>query len=202
MRRSASLFHFICFRYDVRMNATVTFITGNPAKAQYLSEYFHQPIAHRKLDIPEIQSLDLREVVEAKARSAYQLLGTPVLVEDVSVVFTALKRLPGPLIKWFLETLGNEGLCRLLDGYDDRGAVAEVMYGYCEGEEVHVFHGRVEGHITTDPRGETKFGWDPVFIPNGETKETWAQMSGDEKHATSMRKPALALLEEFFKSRT
>jgi len=183
------------------MKQEVTFITGNPAKAKYLSEYFHMPIAHKKLDIPEIQSLDLREVVEAKAKSAYAMLGTPVLVEDVSVTFLALKKLPGPLIKWFLETLGNEGLCRLLDGYEDRSATTEVMYGFCEGEEVHVFHGIVEGHISTNPRGETKFGWDPVFIPNGYTEKTWAEMSGDEKHASSMRKPALTSLEQFLVTR-
>ncbi len=179
------------------MKQELTFITGNSAKAKYLSEYFHLAVVHKKLDIPEIQSLDLREVVEAKAKSAYVMLGTPVLVEDVSVTFIALKRLPGPLIKWFLETLGNEGLCKLLDGYPDRDAVAEVMYGYCDGGEVQFFHGRVEGHISTNPRGETKFGWDPVFIPNGHTEQTWAEMSGDEKHATSMRKPALKLLSDF-----
>jgi non-canonical purine NTP pyrophosphatase (RdgB/HAM1 family) len=183
------------------MKGELTFITGNPAKAKYLAEYFRLPIAHQKLDVPEIQSLDLREVVEAKAKSAYAILGTPVLVEDVSVTFMALKRLPGPLIKWFLETLGNDGLCKLLDGYDDRSAVAEVMYGYCDGGDVHIFHGRVDGHISTNPRGETKFGWDPVFIPNGHTETTWAEMSGDEKHATSMRKPALAQLAHFLNSR-
>jgi non-canonical purine NTP pyrophosphatase (RdgB/HAM1 family) len=186
------------------MKQELTFITGNSAKAKYLAEYFHLPIAHKKLDVPEIQSLDLREVVEAKAKSAYAILGSPVLVEDVSVTFTALKRLPGPLIKWFLETLGNDGLCKLLDGYDDRSAVAEVMFGFCDGEdsgEVHIFHGRVEGHISANPRGETKFGWDPVFIPSGQSEETWAEMSGDEKHATSMRKPALEQLAIFLNSR-
>lgn len=186
--------------HDVCMKQELTFITGNPAKAKYLSEYFHLPIAHKKLDVPEIQSLDIREIVEAKAKSAYAMLGTPVIVEDVSVTFVALKRLPGPLIKWFLETLGNEGLCKLLDGYDDRAAVAEVMYAYCDGGEPHVFHGRVEGRIGKHPKGETNFGWDPVFIPNG-YQETWAEMSGDEKHATSMRKPALAQLAQFLNSR-
>lgn len=175
----------------------LTFITGNQAKAKYLSDYFHTPVEHKKLDLPEIQSLDLREVVEDKAKRAYEILGAPVLVEDVSVTFHALKRLPGPLIKWFLETLGNEGLCRLLDGYPDRSARAEVMYGYCDEAGIRTFHGVVEGHIAKEPRGETNFGWDPVFIPNGETEHTWAEMTGDEKHATSMRKIALEKLAAY-----
>lgn len=181
---------------------TLTFITGNAAKAKYLSDYSHLPVEYQKLDLPEIQSLDLKEVVLDKARRAYEAVGSPVLVEDVSVTFHALKRLPGPLIKWFLETLGNTGLCKLLDGYDDRSARAEVMYGYCDGGEVQVFHGSVEGHIALHPRGETNFGWDPVFIPNGHTETTWAEMTGDEKHATSMRRIALEALGEYLSRHT
>ncbi len=180
----------------------LTFITSNPAKAKYLEEYFHMPIMHKKLELPEIQSLDLREVVEDKVRRAFSIVQTPVLVEDVSVTFSALKKLPGPLIKWFLETLGNEGLCKMLDGYPDRSALAEVMYAYYDGTELRVFHGSVEGIISKSPRGETKFGWDPVFIPKGHTDETWAEMSGDAKHATSMRKIALGSLAEFLLSQS
>ena len=44
----------------------LTFITGNAAKAQYLSNYFHLPIEHMKLDLPEIQSLDTAEVAKIK----------------------------------------------------------------------------------------------------------------------------------------
>ncbi len=177
-------------------NRKITFITGNPGKAKYLSDYFHLPVEHKKLDLPEIQSLSLREVVEDKARRAYAEMGTPVLVEDVSLVFTALGKLPGPLIKWFLESLGNGGLCRLLDGFDDRSAVAEVEFGFCDGEEVRVFRGQMKGIVAEAPRGEVGFGWDPIFIPDGHSK-TWAEMSGDEKHATSMRKIALEELGKF-----
>lgn len=198
MPRLVRGFFFSGFVAMIRaMSPKLTFITGNEAKAKYLADYFHIPLPHKKLDLPEIQSLDLREVVEDKARRAYAILGTPVLVEDVSVTFHALKKLPGPLIKWFLETLGNEGLCKLLDGYDDRSARAEVMFAYCDGEDVEVFHGSVEGTVAQNPRGDTKFGWDPVFIPAGHTETTWAEMTGDEKHATSMRKPALEQLAAY-----
>lgn len=174
----------------------LTFITGNAAKAKYLSDYFHMPVAHRKLDLPEIQSLDLLTIVEDKARRAYAEVSSPVLVEDVSLTFHALKKLPGPLIKWFLETLGNDGLCKLLANTDDRSAHAEVMYGYSDADGVHMFHGERMGSIALTPRGETNFGWDPIFIPDG-YDHTWAEMTGDEKHETSMRKPALEELARF-----
>lgn len=177
-------------------NRTITFITGNAGKAKYLSDYFHLPVEHKKLDLPEIQSLSLREVVEDKARRAYAEIGAPVLVEDVSLVFPALGKLPGPLIKWFFESLGNEGLCRLLDGFSDRSAFAEVEFGFFDGKEVHIFRGEARGSVAETPKGDIGFGWDPIFIPAGYDK-TWAEMSDDKKHATSMRKIALEKLGKF-----
>ena len=89
----------------------LTFITGNAGKAQYLQNYFHLPVEHIKLDLKEIQSLNTAEVAADKAARAYEILKEPVLVEDGALVFSGMKPLPGPLIKWFFETLGNDGLC-------------------------------------------------------------------------------------------
>ncbi|MCR4263749.1 MAG: non-canonical purine NTP pyrophosphatase [Candidatus Roizmanbacteria bacterium] len=178
----------------------LTFITGNAGKAKYLSDYFHLPVDHVKLDLHEIQSLDLKDVVEDKAKRAFDIVNSPVLVEDVSLTFTALKALPGPLIKWFLETLKNDGLCRLLDRFEDRSALAEVEFAICDDTGVHTFRGSMEGTIADSPRGEMGFGWDPVFIPKGYNK-TWAEMTDDEKHATSMRKIALEKMAAFLHQR-
>jgi non-canonical purine NTP pyrophosphatase (RdgB/HAM1 family) len=176
----------------------LTFITGNAGKAKYLADYFHLPVEHIKLDLHEIQSLDLKEVVEDKAQRAFAIVKSPVLVEDVSLIFNGMKKLPGPLIKWFLETLGNDGLCKLLDKYDDRSAFAEVQFAICDENGIHTFTGSMEGIIAENPRGEMGFGWDPIFIPKGYDK-TWAEMSDDDKHATSMRKIALEKMTEFLK---
>lgn len=174
----------------------LTFITGNPGKAKYLGDYFHLPVNHQKLDLPEIQSLDLREVVEDKAQRAFAMTKTPILVEDVSLIFKGMKRLPGPLIKWFLESLGNDGLCILVDGLQSRDALAEVLFAYCDNDGVKIFGGERRGSIAKKPKGNAGFGWDPIFIPQGHTK-TWAEMNNDEKHETSMRKIALEKLKEF-----
>lgn len=174
----------------------LTFITGNSAKAKYLEDYFHMPVEHMKLDLPEIQSTDLETIVIDKAKRAFEIVKTPVIVEDISLVFHQLKALPGPLIKWFLETLGNEGLCDLASSFLNRKTTAEVMFAFCDEAEVHTFSGSIDGTIATTPRGEMGFGWDPIFIPDGYEK-TWAEMTPDEKHLTSMRKIALDKLAKF-----
>lgn len=74
----------------------ITFITGNQYKADYLAKYLGLPVKHVKLDLDEIQSLDLKEIVEHKVRQAFDKLNMPVIVEDVSLEFEALGSLPGP----------------------------------------------------------------------------------------------------------
>lgn len=173
----------------------LTFITGNQAKAKYLSDYFDWPIKHRSLDLPEIQSMDLEQIVADKAIQAFKIIKSPVLVEDVSLVFNALNGLPGPLIRWFLKALGNEGLCKLLDG-KERSALARVAFCYFDGQKPIIFDGKRKGKISDKPRGNMNFGWDPIFIPEGFDR-TWAEMTQDEKHKTSMRKIALEKLKGY-----
>ncbi|MFA5132432.1 MAG: non-canonical purine NTP pyrophosphatase [Candidatus Paceibacterota bacterium] len=174
----------------------LTFITGNEMKAKQLSDHFHFPVDHMKLDLPEIQSLDVEEVVIDKARRAYAIVKSPVLVEDVSFTLNALGSLPGPLIKWFLQSMGNSELCKLLDGHEDRSATAEVCFGFCDGDKVHVFKGTRKGVVTKSPRGVAGFGFDPIFIPEGFTK-TWGEMNEEEGRESSMRRLALEKLSVF-----
>lgn len=174
----------------------LTFVTSNAGKAKYFSDYFHLPVEHLNLDLPEIQSLDLKEIIEDKAKRAYFIIKKPVIVEDVSLSFDALGGLPGPLIKWFFKTMGNEGLCRLVDNYKSRGAIAEVEFALCDRNGVKVFSGRRKGSIARHPRGEAGFGWDPIFIPQGYS-ETWGEMTSDEKHKTSVRRLALEKLKRY-----
>jgi len=173
----------------------LTFITGNEGKVRELGLHFDHPVSHQKLDIEEIQSLDLRTVATEKARAAYAQLGSPVLVEDVGLTFHALGALPGPLIKWFLEELGNDGLVKLLDQQTDRSCTAAVCYALCDETGVQVFEGQVPGTVADTPRG-TGFGWGPIFIPDGYT-ETWGEMNQADRMKTSMRRIALTQLKEF-----
>lgn len=174
----------------------LTFITGNPGKAAQLSRHLAYEVDHKKLDVHEIQSLNLEEVAIHKSKEAYKLMGTPVLVEDTALTFKALGSLPGPFIKWFLESLGNDGMAKLLDGYSDRSALAEVCFALCDEHGVQTFTGTTEGTVAPESRGEKGFGWDPIFIPKGHT-ETWGEMDIDQQRDTSMRRIALKKLQAY-----
>ncbi|MDO4773539.1 MAG: non-canonical purine NTP pyrophosphatase [Candidatus Saccharibacteria bacterium] len=164
------------------------FITGNQHKADYLAQLLAMPIEHRKLELEELQSTSLEEVVEHKTRQAYELVGKPVLVEDVALGFAALGGLPGPFIKFFTELDGGlEKLCRMLDEFDDRRAVAACVYGYYDGQEMRLFRGELTGAVAQSPRGDGGFGWDKIFCPDGYSGRTRAELSPEENTATYLR---------------
>lgn len=174
----------------------LTFITGNPHKAAYTSQALGLAIDHIKIDLDEIQALDLQIIVEHKVKQAYQLLKKPVLVEDVALEFYALGRLPGPLIKWFVDEIGNERICQMLGDKHDRAATARICYGLYDGHNLHFFHGSMQGHIAKTPMGDNGFGWDQIFIKEG-MDQTRAQLAPADERATSMRRKPLEQLKKF-----
>ncbi len=175
------------------------FISGNQNKADYLAKWLERPVDHCKLDLDEIQSLNLRDVVEAKARQAYSQVGRPVLVEDVALTFTAMGRLPGTFIKWFLQELGNQGLCKLADSLENRAAVAEIMYGLYDGSNIHFFHSQNLGSIARAPRGTHGFGWNSIFVPEGQER-TFAEMTDSELYKIGFRAGAIGRLHSYLES--
>jgi len=181
------------------MQKDLTFITGSTDKAEQLSGYLGFPVKHKKIDLVEIQSLDLEKVIEYKLKEAYALVKSPVIVDDVSLVINGMGRLPGPLIKFFLKEVKNEGLCKINSLYADKAAKGEVGIGYYDGREVKFFMGEIEGRIADEPKGEYGFGWDAIFIPNG-YEITRGEMDKDDYDATSPRKFALEKLEEYFRA--
>lgn len=176
----------------------LTFITGNQSKADYLANFLELDIKHHKLDLDEIQSLDSHEIVEHKVRQAYDILKSPVIVEDVSLEFTALGRLPGTFIKFFVEELSEETICKLLDGMD-RSAVARCTVGYFDGNTLKLFDGSLAGTVPEEPSGDNGFGWDRIFIPEGYSVTRASLNSEDDKKTYLQIKP-LDQLKEFIES--
>ena len=176
----------------------VTFITGNQHKADYLSRMLGVPLKHRAVDLTEIQSTSLEEIVEHKVCQAYMVTKCPVLVEDVALGFTALGGLPGPFIKFFVEAPnGLEKLCRMLDGFDDQSAVAACVFGYYDGEQTKLFRAELGGVIAKHPKGDGGFGWDKIFCPDGYVGRTRAELYTDEYVATYPTIKPIVPLREF-----
>lgn len=163
----------------------IVFITGNQKKADYLSRYLDHSVDHIKVDLDEIQSLDLKEVVHHKMLQAFEKVKRPVLVEDVALEFKALGRLPGTFIRWFLKELSFGQICALLDS-KDRRATARCIFGYFDGKEEHYFESSLQESIPEKPAGNGGYGWDSIFIPEGYAV-TRAELSEENDKLTYLK---------------
>jgi inosine/xanthosine triphosphate pyrophosphatase family protein len=146
---------------DLRLN------TSNLGKLAEFQRLFGSSFTleiHRQ-DLKEIDSTPM-DVVVHKATSC----GMNVLIEDTSLDVEGAE--VGVNVRWLLENLAS------LAG---RGATWRVMLGVLREDGVHVFMGEIKGTITL-PRGEGGFGFDPIFLPEGE-EFTLAQVKPDRVSA-------------------
>ncbi|XP_073826866.1 inosine triphosphate pyrophosphatase [Musca autumnalis] len=179
----------------------ITFVTGNAKKLEelvaILGPSFPRQVISKKIDLPELQG-EIDEIAIKKCKEAARQVDGPVLVEDTCLCFNALKNLPGPYIKWFLEKLQPEGLHKLLTGWEDKSAKAVCTLAFSEGQDSEpiLFQGITEGTIV-EPRGPRDFGWDPIFQPTGYNL-TYAEMPKEEKNKISHRFRALDALQRHF----
>ncbi|MDD3607944.1 MAG: non-canonical purine NTP pyrophosphatase [Candidatus Moranbacteria bacterium] len=166
----------------------ITFITGNQGKADYLAKYLGHPVAHKKIDLDEIQSMNLKEIVEHKVRQAFDIIKCPVIVEDVSLEFEALNGLPGPFIRFFVDNVPFETICSMIDD-KSRKALAKCVFGYYDGETLKLFEGKLGGKIAKTPSGENGYGWDKIFIPEGYEITRASLNEEDDRKTYLMIKP-------------
>lgn len=179
------------------------FVTSNENKRREAAEILGIELEGAAPNISEIQAISVTEVAKAKVWAAYEALGypdQPVLVEDSGLIVEAWNGLPGAFTKWFMQSVGNEGLLRMLSSDVARAARAVCAVAVAPGptpEGVRVFLGEAPGVIAPEPRGVSGFVWDPIFVPRGSSL-TYAQM-GSEKNRDSHRARAFKEVRAWLK---
>ena len=136
---------------------------------------------------------------QKKAREIAEISGCAALADDSGICVDALDGAPGVYSARFSGGHGNDEdnnrlLLLRLEGKEDRSAhyTAAIALVYPDGSEV-LAEGYMYGKIIHAPRGNGGFGYDPLFVPDGETR-TVAEMTSEEKNAISHRANALKLL--------
>jgi inosine triphosphate pyrophosphatase len=184
-------------------NKVIYFCSGNAKKFEEVCDILQKElpdveVRQLKADLPELQG-EPESIVLDKLKNAIDKYDGPLMVEDTSLCYNAFKGLPGPYIKDFLSKLGNDGLYKLLDGFEDKTAYAQCIFGMKrdKNDDAKVFVGRTHGSIVK-PRGPNNFGWDTNFQPDG-FDQTYAEMDKDVKNKISHRYKALKQLIEYLK---
>jgi XTP/dITP diphosphohydrolase len=154
-------------------------------------------------DVPDVAETGATFADNAllKAQAVAEATGLTALADDSGLAVAALNGMPGVLSARWSGRHGDDvtNLRLVLDQLADvpdarRGAafVCAAAAATPAGEEL-VVEGRVEGVLLREPRGSNGFGYDPIFVPVGETRTT-AEMSPEEKDAISHRGKAFRLL--------
>ena len=152
------------------------------------------------LELPEIQELDSEKIIREKLVEGMKRRKGDIAVEDTSFHLRCMNGMPGPLVKWFLKSIGPKGIYKIADSFGDYSAEARCTIGYTSPKDnMHFFEGRVFGKVVP-PRGTNGFGWDVIFVPKGYSK-TFAEMHSDEKNLISHRSLAVNKLLTFLRSR-
>ncbi len=178
------------------------FVTSNRWKfseAEKILNKYGINIVHANIPLEEKRGESVEEIAEDCAIRAFSLLGKPLFVEDSGLFVPSLNGFPGAYSAWALSKIGNEGMMRLLEG-KPRDAEFRCCAAYTEdGIHARAFTGSVRGTISGEPRGSGGFGYDPIFVPEGEEK-TFAE-NPSLKGRLSHRAAALQKLGEFLSGR-
>lgn len=185
-----------------RFGGRVVVATGNAGKVQEMAGALAglgwQLEALGGLPMPEETGTTYEENAALKACTVASMKGLPALADDSGLEVEALHGEPGVYSARFgnrpndLER--NLYLLEKLRNQSNRRAkfVSVVVLAYPDGV-VEEYRGEIPGTLLEGPRGEGGFGYDPLFVPDGETR-TFAEMSLAEKQAISHRGRALAAL--------
>jgi XTP/dITP diphosphohydrolase len=153
-------------------------------------------VEHIRTRYPEIQAETLEETIVPGLRWLMERYDRPMFIDDSGLFVEALKGFPGVYSSYVFKTLGCEGVLRLMEGVGDRRARFECCIGYMEpGGEPFIARGVAQGSISRRMAGTGGFGYDPIFIPDGDSR-TYAQMDVAEKNTMSHRGRAVAKFME------
>ncbi len=172
----------------------ISFVTTNKGKfveAKKIAEKFSIEIRWVNLEYPEIQGESLEEVAYFSIKFLSKEIDDMFFIEDSGLFINSLKGFPGIYSSYVFKTIGNEGILKLMEGVKDRSAYFKAVVAFYDRSEIHTFIGITEGRIANEIRGDSGFGFDPIFEYNG---RTFAEM-GEGKNEVSHRRKAL---EKFF----
>ena len=188
---------------------TLIFATNNKHKLEEVRNVLDGLVEVQSLkeinhagDIPETADT-LEGNAAQKAEWIFERTGKDCFADDTGLEVEALNGAPGVYSARYAgdghdsEANMNKLLQNLTGENNRRAQFRTVIALIIKGEE-NTFDGIVKGEITEEKRGDSGFGYDPIFIPEGFSK-SFAQMTNDEKNCISHRFRATEKLNDYLK---
>ena len=183
---------------------SLLFVTGNKHKfeeMQHALSEFDIVLRHEEMEFVEFSNQNLEQIALSKAKQAFQRFRQPLIVEDTGLYFEAYSNFPGTEPKRAFESLGFEGLLKLLCG-KSRKAYFKTVICFIEPSFNKFFEAEWHGKMASKVVKPNAKGmpYNKIFIPEG-MKKTTIELSMDEKNAVCQRAVAARKLGKWIKEK-
>lgn len=185
----------------------IFFVSNNIHKYSEIKSILHDrttdlDLNFYKQNIIEIQDDQIEKIAIEKAKSAYNTVKRPIIIEDDGLFINSLNGFPGQYSSYVFKSIGNRGILRLLEGSRDRSAFFKSIFVYRNGIIAKVFSGQINGKISLTIT-DVGWGYDPIFIPfnnhNKHDNKTFAELNKtNKKNELSHRRIALDKFVNWF----
>ena len=185
----------------------IVFATNNKHKLEEISNILDNTLNILSLDdinchedIPETGST-IEENALIKARYIKEKYGYDCFADDTGLEIKSLNNEPGVYSARYAGNDHNseknmQKVLENLKGKNDRSACFRTCIALITSNNEYLFEGKIEGEIITEKKGESGFGYDPIFVPDGYT-QTFAELGNDIKNKISHRALAVKKLINF-----
>ena len=190
------------------MKKRLVFATNNAHKLKEIRAILGNSIEilsladiHCHADIPETADT-LEGNARQKSRYVYEHYGLDCFADDTGLEVESLGGAPGVYSARYADGQGHDSqanmnkLLKEMEEKNDRKAQFRTIISLIEKGEERQFEGIVKGQITREKRGESGFGYDPIFQPDG-YETTFAELGSDIKNRISHRARAVAALCDY-----
>ena len=180
-------------------SSDVLFASSNTHKyeeAEKILAEFDIELGFFQTELVEIQDDSLSKIASQKALNAYEKCKKPVIIEDDGLFINSLSGFPGPYSSYIFDTIGNNGILKLLG--DNRDAQFVAIIAFCDSSnEPILFESSVTGTISKNIQ-DGGWGYDPIFIP-GKQDKTYGEL--DNKNNLSHRYESLKKFAIWFNNK-
>jgi len=181
----------------------IVFVTHNKGKAKSAEKYFKDlKITTYEYELSEPRSDDIKLIATAKVKEAYEVVKKPCMAMDADFYIDALNGFPKAFVNFALDTIGVDGILKLMEDKDNRKCCFRQCLAYYDGKDILYFYGENKGTLSLEKRGcDNEEKWSDlwyVFIPKNCSK-TLAEMSKKELEERRKVDESVNALEEFAK---
>ena len=179
----------------------IIFVTHNKGKVKSAEKYFKNiKLSTIDFELDEPRSDDIQEIAKSKVSQAYEMVKKPCIALDTDFRIDELNGFPRAFVNFSLETIGIDGILKLMENKNNRTCAFNECLAYHDGKEIYYFYGKHPGNLSKKIQGiDRKEKWSDlwyIFKPKGFNK-TLAEMSEQERDNRRTIDGSYSAMEKF-----